>query len=108
MLTTEFLKCKQMGESERERDGEEGEDNAVVRRRRKGSSFVVESKVFKLALEERKGKPQVFIMERKRGVSSWVWLGPESLEIFLEGLNHCIKDKKERKWEVLFLVARCE
>ncbi|KAJ9702956.1 hypothetical protein PVL29_004628 [Vitis rotundifolia] len=56
---------------ERECDGEEREDSAAIRRRRKGSSFVVESKVLELVLEERKGKPQVFIVEKKRGVSSW-------------------------------------
>lgn len=48
---------EEMGESERECNGEEGEDSVVIQRRRKGSSFVMESKVFELALEERKGKP---------------------------------------------------
>ena len=62
----------------RECDGEEGEDSAVIRRRRKESSFVVESKVFEIVLDERKGKPQVLIVEKKRGVS-WVRLGRESL-----------------------------
>ena len=87
-----------MGESERERDGEEGEDNAANRRRRKESSFIVESKVFEIVLEERKGQLQVIIVEKKRGASSWVRLGSESLGFFVEGLNHCIKDKKEGKW----------
>ena len=44
-------------ESERECDGEEGEDSATIRRRRKESSFAVESKVFEIVLDERKGKP---------------------------------------------------
>ena len=87
-----------MGESERERDGEEGEDNAANRRRRKESNFIVESKVFEIVLEERKGQLQVIIVEKKRGASSWVRLGPESLGFFVEGLNHCIKDEKEGKW----------
>ena len=83
----------------RERDGEGIEDNEGLRRKRKGSRFVVESKVFKLTLVERRGKPQIYIEERKRGVSSWVRVGVESLGFLLEGLNHCIKDEKEGRWE---------
>ena len=82
----------------RECDGEEGEDSAMIRRRRKESSFAVESKVFEIVLDERKGKPQVLIVEKKRGVSSWVRLGRESLGFYMEGLIHCIKDEKEGKW----------
>ena len=69
------------------------------RRKRKESSFRVESKVFEIGIEERKGKPQVIIVESKRGVSSWVRMGPTSVGVFLEGLNQCIKDGKEGKWE---------
>ena len=58
----------------------------------------MESKVFEIVLDERKGKPQVLIVEKKRGVSSWVRLGPESLVFFIEGLIHYIKDEKEGKW----------
>ena len=87
------------GQRMRERDGEGIEDNEGLRRRRKGSRFVVESKVFKLTLVERRGKPQIYIEERKRGVSSWVRVGVESLWFLLEGLNHCIKDEKEGRWE---------
>ena len=83
----------------RERNGEGTEDNEGLRRRRKGSRFVVESKVFELVLVERRGKPQIFIEERKRGVSSWVRVGVESLGFLLEGLNHCIKDEKEGRWK---------
>ena len=54
--------------------------------------------MFEIVLEERKGKLQVIIMEKKRGISSWVRLRLESLGFFVEGLNHCIKDKKEGKW----------
>ena len=85
-------------ESERECDGEEGENSSAPRRRRKESSFAVESKAFEIVVDDRKGKPQVLIAEKKGGVSSWVQLGPESLGFFLEGLNHCIKDEKEARW----------
>ncbi|RVW98493.1 hypothetical protein CK203_026869 [Vitis vinifera] len=44
-------------ESERECDGEEGENSYVPRSRRKESSFVVESKAFEIAVDDRKGKP---------------------------------------------------
>ncbi|RVW15113.1 hypothetical protein CK203_083357 [Vitis vinifera] len=64
----------------------------------KESSFTVESKMFEIVLDERRGKPQFLIMEKKRGVSSWVRLGSESLGFFMEGLIHYIKDEKEGKW----------
>ncbi|RVW66817.1 hypothetical protein CK203_064742 [Vitis vinifera] len=48
------------------------------------SSFDVESKTFKIEVEKKKGKVQVIIVERKRGVSSWVKLGPKSLGLFVE------------------------
>ncbi|RVW98429.1 hypothetical protein CK203_026843 [Vitis vinifera] len=35
-------------------------------------SFEVESKTFEIELERKKGKTQIFIEERKRGVSSWI------------------------------------
>ena len=72
----------------------------IERRRWKGSSFRVESKVFEIGAEERKGKPQVIIIESKREVSSWVRLRPVSVGFFLESLNQCIKDKEEGKWEM--------
>nr|CAN80562.1 hypothetical protein VITISV_040289 [Vitis vinifera] len=58
-----------MSESEREREGEgvERESRAENRRKWKGISFGVESKVFEIGIEEKKGKPQVIIMESKRG-----------------------------------------
>ena len=63
----------------------------------------MESKVFELALVERRGKSQIYIVERKRGVSSWVRVGVEILGFLLEGLNHCIKGEKEgrreREWK---------
>ena len=91
----------EMRESERacESDSDEGESQAENRRKRKGSSFWVGSKVFEVGVEERKGKSHVFIVESKRGVSSWVRLGPANVGLFLEGLYQCIKDGKEGKWE---------
>ena len=59
----------------------------------------MESKTFELALDERKGKRQILIVEKKRGVSTWVRLGLESLGLFKEGLIHCIRDEKEGRWE---------
>ena len=79
--------CKKMRESERESDCEERENRAENRRRRKECSIGVELKVFEIKVEERNGRPQAIIVERKRGISSWVRLGPASLGIFLESLN---------------------
>ena len=84
---------------ERESDGIEEENRAENRRRRKWSSFGVESKMFEIGVDERKGKTQVIIMESQRGVSSWVRLGSLSVEFFLESLNQCIKKEKKGKWE---------
>ena len=55
--------------------------------------------MFEIEVEERNGRPQAIIVERKRGISSWVRLGPVSLGIFLESLNQCIKEEKAGKWE---------
>ena len=86
-------------ESEHASDGDEGESQAENRGKRKESSFVVESKVFEVGAEERKGKIQVTIVESKGGVSSWVRLGPASLGFFTEGPIQCIRDGKEGRWE---------
>ena len=59
----------------------------------------MESKTFKIGVEEKKGKTQVIIVESKGGVSSWVRLGPMSVEVFLDSLNQCIKEEKNGKWE---------
>ena len=92
-------------ESEREREGEreresacdgDDEETGEASRRR---SFTVESKTFELALDDRKGKRQFRIVEKKRGVSTWVRLGLESLGLFKEGLIHCIRDDEEGRWE---------
>ena len=44
------------------------------------------------------GKMQIIIVERKRGVSSWIKLGSDSLGLFVEGLALCIKDTRTGKW----------
>ena len=61
-------------------------------------SFEVESKTFEIELERKKGKTQIFIEERKRGVSSWIKMGPESLGFVVEGLALCIEDKRTGRW----------
>ena len=63
------------------------------------SRFSVESKTFEVEVEEKKGKTQVVVLERKRGISSRVWMGIESLGFFLEGLVHCSKDTSVGKWK---------
>ena len=77
-----LLSIQIMGERERVRegerecdsecDGEEGENSSAPRSRRKECSFTVESKAFEIDVDDRKGKIQVFIVEKKGGVSSWV------------------------------------
>ena len=49
-------------------------------------------------MEDRRGKIQGLIVEKKGRVSSWVRLGSDSLGFFLEGLNLCIKGEKEERW----------
>ena len=85
-------------ECEGECDGEEGEESSALRSRRKECSFIVESKAFEIIVDDRKGKIQVLIVEKKGGVSSWVRLGSDNLGFFLERLNLCIKDEKEARW----------
>ncbi|RVW74227.1 putative ribonuclease H protein [Vitis vinifera] len=86
-------------ERERESGGDEGDESATKRRKRERISFVVESKVFEIDAEEKKGKIQVAIWEKKKGISSWVRLGSASLGFLLESLDHCIKNGKGGKWE---------
>ena len=97
-----------MGERERAKEGErecagecngeEGDEGSAPQRRRKECKFSVESKEFEIIGDERKGKLQVLIVEKKGGVASWVRLGSDSLGLFLEGLNLCIMDEKETGW----------
>ncbi|RVW30455.1 hypothetical protein CK203_090840 [Vitis vinifera] len=82
-------------ESEGACDGDDEETGEASRKR----SFTVESKTFELVLDGRKGRCQILIVEKKRGVSTWVRLGLESLGLFKEGLIHCIRDEEEGRWE---------
>ena len=59
----------------------------------------MESKSFEVEVEEKKGKLQAIIVERKIGISSWVKLGPESLGFFLDCLRFCIEDTSAGQWE---------
>ena len=74
----QFLNMRERArEGERECDGEcdgeeEGEESSASRSSRKECSFSVESKVFEIVLEDRRGKIQGLIVEKKGGVSSWV------------------------------------
>ena len=86
-------------------EGAESEFRSGSRKSLRGSSFEVESKTFEVEVEEKKGKLQATIVERQRGISSWVKLGPESLGLFLECLLLCIKETRAGKWEVLFAGA---
>ena len=83
--------------------GTEGDGFVGVRSRAKKGSFGVESKWFDVEVAEQKGKVQATIVERKGGVSSWIRLGPKSIECFIDGLVSCIKiagsDIRERKWK---------
>ena len=85
-----------MRESESACDGDDDEIGEASRRR----SFTVESKTFELALDGRKGSRQILIVEKKRGVSTWIRLGLESLGLFKKGLIHCIRDESEGRWEM--------
>ena len=79
-------------------DGAKNIGGLEPRNSRWKSSFEVESKTFEIEAEEKKGKMQVIIVERKRGVSSWIKMGPDSLGLFVEGLALCIKDTRIGKW----------
>ena len=80
-------------------EGIEGDVLSGSRKSLRKCSFGVESKTFEVEVEEKKGKLQATIVERKRGISSWIKLGPESLGLFVECLVLCIKDMRIGKWE---------
>ncbi|RVW47792.1 hypothetical protein CK203_091735 [Vitis vinifera] len=58
-------------EGDGECDGEEEEEKSASQIRRKESRFTVESKAFEIVVEERRGKIQGRIVEKKGGASSW-------------------------------------
>ncbi|RVW88690.1 hypothetical protein CK203_043798 [Vitis vinifera] len=53
----------------------------------RGNSFVMESKTFEIDLEEKRGKIQVAIWEKKKGISSWVRLGIDESRVPLGELR---------------------
>ena len=61
--------------------------------------FGVESKIFEIEVEKKKGRTFIFITESKGGVSSWIKLGPASLGPLIEGLVFCSKDMRTGHWE---------
>ncbi|RVW47702.1 hypothetical protein CK203_107042 [Vitis vinifera] len=92
-----------------ERDGEEswfqganGDSAGYLQSGGRKRSFRIESKTFKVETEKKKGKTQIFIVERKGGVSSWIKLGPASLGPLIEGLVFCLKDTRTGHWEKLW------
>ena len=86
-----------MRESEDDEGGFREEQRG--RKKRKEGRFGVESKFFEIGVEEKQGRFQVVIEESKGGVSSWVRLGPRSVEALLDSLNQCVKAEDKGKWE---------
>ena len=58
----------------------------------------MESKTFELEMVER-GGTTLTITESKKGVSSWVRMGLNSVGLFMEGLQQCIEDMRVGSWE---------
>ena len=92
-----------------ERDGEEswfqganGDSAGYLQSGGRKRSFGVESKTFEVETEKKNGRTQIFIVERKGGVSSWIKLGPASLGPLIEGLVFCLKDTRTGHWEKLW------
>lgn len=75
------------------------ENRSGFRKSLKGPSFRVESKVFEIKVEEKKGIMQAIIVERKKGIFFWVKLEPESLGFLLESLNQSNIEVKTGRWE---------
>ncbi|RVW19872.1 hypothetical protein CK203_110845 [Vitis vinifera] len=96
--------------------GEGDEDKEGFRRRRRGSRFAVESKVFELELLERRGKPQIFIEESKRGLSSWGQNGSGEFRVPNGGPKPLYKGREGRQMgegmegtrEILLSAAKLE
>ena len=66
--------------------------------------FAIESKSFEVSVEEVRGKIRGTIVERSRGLSSWIRFGLTSLRNFLEGLEECCREERKGRlakvWEV--------
>ena len=76
----------------------EGEVLARPRKNVRKGGFGVESKSFEVEVEEKRSRLQAMIVERKRGISSWIRLGPASLGLFLDCLVLSIEDVRIEKW----------
>ena len=76
----------------------EGESHARPGKNVRKGRFGVESKTFEVEVEERRGRLQATIVERKGGISSWVRLGPVSLGIVLDCLILSIEDVRMVRW----------
>ncbi|KAL6326002.1 hypothetical protein AAG906_038494 [Vitis piasezkii] len=76
----------------------EGESHARPGKNVRKGGFGVESKTFEVEVEERRGRLQATIVERKGGISSWVRLGPVSLGIVLDCLILSIEDVRMGRW----------
>ncbi|RVW30350.1 hypothetical protein CK203_103733 [Vitis vinifera] len=85
-------------DSPRATENVEGEVLARPRKSVRKGGFEVESKSFEVEVEEKRGRLQATIVERKRGISSWIRLGPASLGLFLDCLVLCIEDVRTAKW----------
>ncbi|RVW91428.1 hypothetical protein CK203_038552 [Vitis vinifera] len=85
-------------EGAREIDSDGKMHRAENRRKRKTNSFGVESKAFELEMVE-KGGTTLTIRESKKGVSSWVRMGLNSVGMLMEGLHQCIEDRRDGNWE---------
>ena len=55
---------------------------------------MIESKSFEVSVEEVRGKLKGTIVERSRGLSSWIRFGDLSLRNLLEGFEECCREEK--------------
>ncbi|RVW26082.1 hypothetical protein CK203_112550 [Vitis vinifera] len=65
--------------------------------------FAVESKTFEISIEETRGKLRGIILERSKGLSSWIKFGEKSLSSLLEGVEEWCREESSsrslRAWE---------
>ena len=59
--------------------------------------FAIESTLFEVSVKEAKGKIRATIVERSKGLSSWIRFGVTSLRNFLEGLEECCREERKGK-----------
>ena len=58
---------------------------------RNGNWFAVESKTFELMMEGKGKKTKCFIIERSRGIASWIRFGVEGMNKLLMGVEECCR-----------------